>query len=86
MVCSFAMAVFLCCMLACSNDKLTTGPITPQKDITFELTGSQTIQIWSEGKLTLRATAKSGEKPTLTATGVMGNASFLDNGNGTCFD
>jgi hypothetical protein len=74
---------FLCCILACSDDKGTTGTTTPQKDITFELTGSQTIQIWSEGKLTLRATAKSGEKPTLTATGVMGNASFLDNGNGT---
>jgi hypothetical protein len=75
-------AVLLCCLVSCSDDKGTTVPTTP-KDITFELTGSRTFQIWSEGKLTLRATAKSGEKPILIATGIMDNASFLDNRNGT---
>lgn len=76
-------ALILCQFVACAGDKSTNDIPQQQKDISFVLTGSRTIQIWSAGELSLTATAKSGEKPALTATGVMDNAWFLDNRNGT---
>ncbi|MGB5136954.1 MAG: hypothetical protein WBP29_00330, partial [Candidatus Zixiibacteriota bacterium] len=65
-------------LLACSGDKGTGD----DPEMTFEITGDRSVQVWSSSKIRITATTKSGSVPTLTAPDLPSNATFVDSGNG----
>lgn len=77
---ALAAAIFALSLLACSPFDDGTGIQPP--DIAFEITGDNTVQIWATSQIRVKATAKSGSIPTLTAPALPVNAALFDSGNG----
>ena len=74
----YIFAITIASLLACSGDKGTDSDL----EISFDITGDNTVQVWSTGQFKVTATAKSGSIPSLTAPELPTNAAFFDSGNG----